>query len=92
MKRRFCSYQRKNASVAATVSWSVRTASSEFGTTKPKSLTETPAWNAAPVLKTAPPTPSMLIPMTAAAVLPISSTAGLPGCGTNRPLTAAAEF
>jgi len=52
MMQQFYSCQKKSALVAETVSWSARTASSEFVIKKLKSLTKTVAWNVAHALKT----------------------------------------
>ncbi len=92
MKRQFYDYRKRNASVAATANWSVPTASLEFGMEKPTSPIKTPVWNVVPALRTAPPTPFMSIQMMAAAVPPISLTAGLPEHGARFLRAVVAEF
>lgn len=77
MKQQFYDYRKRNASVAATANWSAPTASLEFGMERPTSPIKTRVWNVVPALRTAQLMPSLSIPMTAAAVPPISSTAGL---------------
>lgn len=76
-------YRRINVSVVAIASWFAPIASSSSEKARPRLSTEMLVWNAAHVQKTVPLKPFTLIPMTVAAVLPISSTAGWPGSAEN---------